>query len=54
MTTKPVHGLQWVWWGWHDFWKIWPVFWRPDVDSGLRDIYRWGFVIGPLEVRRWK
>ena len=42
-------SLQWVWsWDLRDWsWGLW----RPQ--GAMKSIYRWGYHIGPLEIRRW-
>ena len=49
--TGPASGrFQFVWWGIR-CWR-WPR--RHRWVGGLDRIYAWSFVVGPLEVRRWR
>lgn len=40
--------FQFVFWGWPWRWG------RRDWSGSLRQIYRWSFMLGPLEIRRWE
>ena len=46
----PSERWQIVWWGFQ-FWGWSCGRWRPE--GGMAKIYRWGYQVGPLEIRRW-
>ena len=48
-------GYQFVWWPIFRVATWWPfIHFTRFEDSGYQLIYRWAFMLGPFEVRRWK